>query len=167
MMSEKDVWPDKGQMTGASFARMDTTISCVLTRFRLRSRWSLIPFYIGFRRVRRAASDISGLLKAVFLVENLRTCYTLSFWKDDWSIVEFGTYVKEHVEEANSSFARTYRQDVNRSEIWSAQFRLWAVSCYNLNWEGFDLQPLLRDQWQRRSDIARAIPIDESNDHVA
>src|SRR5262249_47589641 len=51
-------WPDSHLTTGATFARVDTKVSCVLTRFRLRSAWSLLPFYLAFRRVRRESREI-------------------------------------------------------------------------------------------------------------
>jgi hypothetical protein len=70
------------------------------------------------------------------------------------AIVDFGTRVHEHVAAAGSAFRPTYRGDLNRPEIWSAQFRLWAVSCHNLNWEGLDLQNVLGDQWGRREERA-------------
>jgi hypothetical protein len=142
-------WPDSHPTTGAAFARVDTKVSCVLTRFRLRSAWSLLPFYLAFRRVRRESRKIAGLLQALFLIEDWRTCYTLSLWMNDCAIVDFGR-VKSHITAANSAFGPTYRSDLQRSEIWSAQFRLWAVSSHNLRWEGFDLQPILGDQWERR-----------------
>ncbi len=142
-------WPDSRPFTGAAFARVDTKVSCVLTRFRLRSAWSLLPFYLAFRRVRRESRKIAGLLQALFLIEDLRTCYTLSLWMNDCAIVDFGR-VSAHITAANSAFGPTYRRDLQRSEIWSAQFRLWAVSSHNLGWEGFDLQPILGDQWERR-----------------
>jgi len=152
-------WPDEFALSGAGFARMDSTISCVLTRFRLRSCWSLIGFYLTFRRVRRAAGDVGGLLKAIFLVEDLHTCYTLSLWTDDRAIVDFGR-VRAHIDAANSAFGPAYRKDLNRPEIWSAQFRLWAVSCHNLNWEGVDLRTELADQWSRREEATRVgIPL--------
>ena len=147
-------WPDEYPSTGASFARMDTTVSCVLTRFSLRSVWSLIPFYLAFRRVRRASIQVDGLLKAVFLVENLHTCYTMSLWKNDCAIVEFGS-VHAHVTAANSAFKPNWRSDSRRAEIWSAQFRLWAVSAHNLNWEGLDMQTVLADQWHKRAYVAK------------
>jgi len=147
-------WPDDRLMSGAAFARVDTTVSCVLTRFRLNSPLSMIPFYLAFRRVRREARDIAGLMEALFLFENLRTCYTLSLWKDDWSIVEFGR-VRTHIDAANSAFSATYRGDLKRAEIWSAQFRLWAVSCHNLNWDGLDTQAALGEQWARREEVAQ------------
>lgn len=145
--------PDAPPYTGAGFARVDTTVSCVLTRFRLRSSWSLIPFYFAFRRVRKAAGSVGGLLKAVFLIEDTHTCYTLSLWSGDDAIVDFGR-LRAHVDAANSAFRPTYRQGLRRAEIWSAQFRLWAISCHNLNWEGVDLQPILGQQWERRAHVA-------------
>jgi hypothetical protein len=144
-------WPDDDPFSGAAFARVDTTISCVLTRFHLRSSWSLIPFYLAFRRVRRDARVIAGLLQASFLVENRRTCYTLSLWKDENSIMDFGS-VRSHITAANSVFSGDYGP---RPEIWSAQFRMWAVSCHNLNWKGQDWQTHLGDQWERREKVAR------------
>jgi hypothetical protein len=142
-------WPDSRPFTGASFARVDTEVSCVLTRFRLRSAWSLLPFYLAFRRVRRESRKVAGLLQALFLIEDWRTCYTLSLWINECAIVDFGR-VKSHINAANSAFGPTYRRDLQRPEIWSAQFRLWAVSSHNLGWEGFDLQPVLGDQWEKR-----------------
>lgn len=153
-------WPDDLPTTGAAFARMDTTVSCVMTRFRLRSTYSLIPFYFAFRRVRRSARDVAGLLTAVFLIEDFHTCYTMSLWKDDCAIVDFGR-VHAHTTAANSAFAPTWRNDLKRSEIWSAQFRLWAVSSHNLNWEGLDLQTALEDQWGRRAEVAAFFDEDE------
>jgi hypothetical protein len=147
-------WPDDRPSTGAGFARVDTTVSCVMTRFQLRSVWSLIPFYLAFRRVRRSSRSVSGLLKAVFLIEDLHTCYTMSLWQNDCAIVEFGS-IQAHVAAANSAFAPTWRKDLRRAEIWSAQFRLWAVSAHNLAWEGLDLQTVLADQWARRVEVAR------------
>ncbi len=135
---------------------MDSTVSCILTRFRVRSPWSIIRFYLAFRRVRHASRNIEGLLKAVFLIEDLRTCYTLSIWKDELAIVDFGS-IRAHVSAANSAFAATYRLDLRRAEIWSAQFRLSAVSCHNLNWEGLDLREVLGDQWDRRERVAQVL----------
>jgi len=140
-----DSWHDDRQLSGAAFARIDTNISCVFTRFRLRSCLSMIPFYLAFRRVRNDARKNYGLLVAAFLVENLHTCYTFSLWKEDRAIAEFGA-VRSHVAAANSAFGPTYRPDVNRAEIWSAQFRLWALSRHNLIWDGLELQTLLESQ---------------------
>lgn len=136
---------DASHVTGACYTRTDTSVSCVLTRFRLRSSWAMISFYFAFRRVRREARVIQGLLQALFLVENPRTCYTLSIWKDDRAIMDFGS-LRSHVHAANSAFSPTYRSDVKRPEIWSAQFRLCGVSPHNLFWEGFDLPSLMLHQ---------------------
>lgn len=138
-------WPADRPISGAGFERVDATVSCVLTRFRLRSAWWLPPFYFAFRRIRKEARQLGGLIRASFLIENLRTCYSLSLWTDDGAIVEFGTRVRSHVGAANRAFGRTYRRDLRRAEICSTQWRLWAVS-HNLNWDDLDLRAVLAAQ---------------------
>jgi hypothetical protein len=132
--------------SATTLARVDTEVSCILTRFRLRSAWFLIPFYRAFLRVRKDARKVDGLLQASFLIEDCRTCYTLSLWRNDQAIVEFGSRVTSHIFAANSAFGPTFRKDLQRAEIWSAQFRLWAVSCHNLNWDGLDLDSILSSE---------------------
>jgi hypothetical protein len=95
------------------------------------------------------------LLNASFLVEDLHTCYTMSLWKDDCAILEFSTRVHAHISAANSAFGPTYRADLKRAEIWSAQFRLWAVSEHNLQWEGLGMQEVLEEQ-RKHLDVVRA-----------
>lgn len=118
---------------GTGYERVDTPISCLLTRFHLRSAWSLIGFYRTYRYVRRQATSRPGLLATAFLIENARTCYTLSFWKDADAIREFNTHARAHVSAANWSFGRLVFE-AGRPELWSAQFRLSAVSPHNLSW---------------------------------
>ena len=150
--AKHNVWPVDHTISAAAFARVNTTVSCILTRFHLSSPLFLLPFYLHFRRVRRDARHIEGLLRAVFLMEDSRTCYTLSLWSNDAAIVEFGT-VKAHVYAARSAFGPTYRKDLDRAEIWSAQFRLWAISSHNLNWDGLDLQSSLRREKRQREEF--------------
>jgi len=151
MNGHSNTWSDDRPFTGAGFARVDTTVSCVLTRFELRSGWSLLPFYLGFRRVRKEAKSVRGLLQSILLIENLRTCYTMSFWKDDTAIVDFATRIRSHIEEANSSFSYVTKNEKARPEIWSAQLRVWGVSCHNLSWRGFDLRSLVADQLDNKA----------------
>jgi hypothetical protein len=146
-------WPDDQPISGAAFARVDSTVSCVLTRFRLRSCLSLVTFYLRFRHVRNEARKVRGLLQAVFLVEDPHTCYTLSLWKEDRAIAEFGP-LRSHIRAANSAFGPTYRKELSRAEIWSVQFRLWAVSSHNLNWEGLDLKQVLDEQRNRQRTVS-------------
>jgi hypothetical protein len=133
------LWPDNAPTTGASYNRVDTGVSCILTRFQVNSPLSIIRFYLAFRRVRRAATKVTGLLKTVFLVEDTHTCYTLSLWRDEWSIVNFGL-IHAHVEAARFAFPLVRGTGLGAPEIWSAQFRLWATSPHNLNWRGLDLR---------------------------
>jgi len=133
-------WPD-ARVTGASYERVDAEITCVLTRFRLRSPLGLLPCYLAFRRVRAEARRVHGLLEALFLVEDLRTCYTLSLWRDEWAILDFGTNVRSHVHAATTGISRSLWSS-GRPEIWSVQWKLWALGA-NLQWEGLDLPTIL------------------------
>ena len=135
-------WPADAPFSGAGFERVDSPVTCVLTRFRVRSLWDLFRFYRAFRRVRRDARRIPGLLHAGFLVEGPRTCYSFSLWSDEGAILEFGTFVESHVRAARHAFRATFRKDLGRPEIWSTQWQLAAAS-NNLNWEGVDLRPLI------------------------
>ena len=121
------------EANGTGYDEIESSISCVLTRFHLRSAWSLPGFYITYRAVRRQARTSGGLLATVFLIENLHTCYTLSFWSDPDAILRFNGEVRAHVSAANWSFQHI-RFAATRPELWSAQLRLSAISPWNLNW---------------------------------
>ena len=45
------------------YEKVDSNISCMLTRFELRSAWSIIRFYRFFRAIRRQSASIPGLLE--------------------------------------------------------------------------------------------------------
>lgn len=47
-------WPD-ARVTGASYERVETEVTCVLTRFRLRSPFGLLSRYRAFRRASERA----------------------------------------------------------------------------------------------------------------
>ena len=124
--------------SGAGYDRVQTSVSCVLTRFRTRSLWSTLHLYRLFRHVRRHTSEARGLMTALFLIEDLRTCYTLSLWRDEMAILEFNTKVRAHVDAANDSFAHiTFAE--GGPQLWSAQFHLTGISPCNLRWEGVDV----------------------------
>lgn len=127
---------------GTCFECVDSGVSCVLTRFKLKSVLSLPLFYLAFLRVRRHAT-VSGLLKATFLVESPRVCYTLSLWAHDSAIVQFSEHAI-HVATANWSLSHVYRRDLRRVELWSTQWRLYALS-NNLNWDGVDLRAAIAE----------------------
>lgn len=135
-------WPEGAPVSSAGFNPVDSGVTCVLTRFQLRSARDLVRFYLLYRRVRRDARRCDGLLHAGFLIENPRTFYSLTLWADDSAVLEFGTLVHSHVQIAGHAFGATFRRDVGRPEIWSTQWRLAATSD-NLNWEGVDLRSLV------------------------
>jgi hypothetical protein len=118
----------------------DSEVLCVVTRFGVRSPLDILRIFVHYRRVRRAARH-TGLLQSAFLIENVRTCYTLSIWRDLDAIGFFGTRVTEHVDAGNSVFA-WLRRTSRGPEVWSTTWRLSAASD-NLNWGSFDLRRVL------------------------
>lgn len=136
--------------TGTGYDRVDTQIACVITRFRVRSIGALWRFYRSYRRVRAHSRRVSGLLTTRFLIEDWHTCYTLSLWRDDDAILEFNGSVLAHIDAANRCF-RDLEFGPHGPQLWSAQFRLWAVSQANLRWDGVDLPSAART---RRSTLA-------------
>ena len=127
---------------GTGYDIVDTNVSCLITRFEVRSILDIFRFYLLFRRIRARSKHITGLIATVFLVENPRTCYTLSIWRDKEAILEFNTSVLDHIVAANWSIRRL-RRVASGVLLWSAQFRLSAVSQHNLNWEGVDVEQLI------------------------
>jgi hypothetical protein len=135
---------DDSPISGAGYGRVDTKVTCVMTRFQLRSFWDLVRLYRLYRHVRREARQrCSGLLHAGFLVEGPRTFYSFTLWTDEAAIVEFGTVVDAHIRAAGHGLRATFRRDIVRPEIWSTQWMLAAVS-ENLNWEGVDVRHLVK-----------------------
>ena len=145
-----DVRDLSSDLTAATYLKVETQASCLITRFRLTSIWSLLPFYLAFRRVRAESAKVPGLVKATFLVESLRVCYTLSIWQNEAAVMDFSSTIRSHIGAANTAIGRTWNRDKRRAEIWSAQFRLWAVSCHSLNWDECDLTALLSEEQLRR-----------------
>jgi hypothetical protein len=125
---------------------VDSTVVCVLTRFRLRRPWHLVQTYLGYRRMMRkmARAAPDGFLKASFLVEGPTTCYSLSLWADERAIAMFSTTIPEHVPAANRVFGRLRFLD-DGPEIWSTKWHLSRVS-NNLRWSGFDMWRTIVEQ---------------------
>lgn len=122
---------------GTGYEVVTTEVSCVITRFGLRSMWSLSRFYNWFVQIRAESRAVSGLLASIFLVENRRTCYTISVWRDAQAILEFNSTGRAHIHAANHCF-QWLKVDESGPQLWSGQFRLSAVSPHNLRWEGVD-----------------------------
>lgn len=120
---------------------VDTPVVCVITRFGLRSPLSLLPTYLDYRRVVRQAKATRspGLLRSLFVIESLRTCYSISIWENYEAIPRFGTNVPFHVTAARRIFGRVTFRHTRGPEVWSTKWRLDSVS-NNLNWEDFDLR---------------------------
>ena len=165
-MSKADASPAAGRrgtgavapITGSGYTPLESEVSCVLTRFGLRSAWSLPWMWLSYRRIRAASREVEGLLRTAFLVESARVCYVLSIWSGDAALLDFGTRVGAHVEVARRTFRRTFDAARRRPEVWSTQWRLAAVS-NNLNWQDFDLPAALDEAGRRAVDTARLDPV--------
>lgn len=129
----------------------DERLLCVLTRFRLRSIFWLPHFLFAFRSIyKEARSTVPGLVKAVFLIESPRVCYTLSMWRDECSILEFGSLVGSHAMAGNWAIKSIYRNESGRPEIWSTRWALCSPGT-NLSWAGIDWHTVLRENQNPRS----------------
>ena len=120
---------------------VDAPIVCVITRFGLRGARHLLPTRLDYRSVVQEArsSATPGLLRSAFLVEDSRTCYSLSIWESPDAIPRFGADVHSHVRAARRVFGRLAFDPDRGPELWSAKWRLVSVS-NNLNWSDFDLR---------------------------
>jgi hypothetical protein len=123
---------------------VDVPVTCVVTRFGLRSAGHLLPTYRDFRKVveEARAVDTPGLLRSAFLIENSRTCYSLSVWAGPNDIPAFGGNVPAHVDAARRVIGRLAYDQEHGLELWSTKWRLVSVS-NNLNWPDFDLRGIV------------------------
>jgi hypothetical protein len=101
---------------------------CVTTRFQLKHVWQLIPMYLTYRRMRHDLDKAPGLIRHAFLLQSPLACCTLSIWESEDALVTF-TNVPRHVHAVRR--AKRLCQD-----IWSAYWRIDAVSKYASRWEG-------------------------------
>jgi hypothetical protein len=127
---------------GTGYRRVNSTMACVITRFRMKSLFGVLGCYRHYRRIRAASRAQSGLLAALFALDGNRTCYTISIWSDDEAILRFNTQSKRHIR-AGNWLARRVEFSGGRPELWSAKFILQAVSD-NLQWNGVDTRATVR-----------------------
>lgn len=120
---------------------VDAPILCVMTRFRLRRPFDLLSTYLDYRRVVKQAHAVSipGFLMSAFLVEDLTTCLSVSFWSDRRAIAVFGSEVPVHLRAARNVLNHIDMGQDGRPELWSTKWQLVSVS-NNLKWNGWDLR---------------------------
>jgi hypothetical protein len=123
---------------------VDVPITCSITRFGLRNRRSLASSYLNYRRVLRASdkSQVDGLLRSAFLLEDMTTWYSFSIWS---GTPKFSAYVPDHIEAAREIFGHVTYDPEHGPELWSTKWRLVSVT-NNLHWNGFDLRRILADR---------------------
>lgn len=114
---------------------MSGPMMCVTTRFRLKHPWSLPSMYLAYRRMRRDLAAAPGLLRYAFTVEHPLACYTLSVWESEAALAGFAN-TRSHV------WAVRHAKHVCR-EIWSAYWRVDAVSAYASHWSSARAWPAL------------------------
>lgn len=124
-----------------SHCPVDVPVTCVITRFGLRSQISLLALLRDNRQIVRAAraQQNIGLLRSAFLIESPRVCYSLSIWSGDPAM---SASVQAHIEAANRVFGRLATSPDGTPELWSTQWRLVSTT-NNLNWGDFDLRAFL------------------------
>ncbi len=116
---------------------VDKPLYCVLTRIRLRHFWALPLAIWMYLRVRRQAHRVSQLKQSCLLIENLHTFLILSVWDGEAGFRDFGTWVTSHVAAAHWTFSNVNVRN-GKYEVWSTQWRLWAIS-NNLSWDDFEV----------------------------
>lgn len=118
-------------------------IVCVLTRFGFRSPADLGFTYRDYRKVAAEAAHAKGLLRSCFLVEDARTAYSVSIWRDASAIAWFGSDVPAHVPAGNRVLSRLRYRRGRGPELFSTRWQLVGVS-HNLNWDDLDLRGEIR-----------------------
>lgn len=108
---------------------------CITTRFQFKHMWQLIPFYLAYKRIKLDANAASGLIRYALLVQNPYVCYTFSIWKSEQAIMHFSN-TSNHIQALRSA-KRSYRA------IWSAYWRIDAVSKSANQWPGSNSWPLM------------------------
>lgn len=101
---------------------------CVTTRFRLKHFWALLPMYLTYCRMSSDLKQIPGLIRYAFLLQSPVACCTLSVWESEAALITFSN-VPSHVNAVRR--AKHWCRD-----IWSAYWRIDAISKYASQWQG-------------------------------
>lgn len=109
---------------------------CVTTRFQIKHLWALVPMYLMYRRMHHELDRAPGLIRYAFLVQSPRACCTLSVWTSEEALMAFANNpVHIHAVRRAKRWC---------SDIWSAYWRLDAVSKHANRWPGMVEWPLLQ-----------------------
>ena len=138
---------------GTGYVGVSTQVSCVITRFEVRSFWALVAMFWHYRQIVRETRALPGLLQSRFLVDGLRSFLTLSIWKDDTAILNFNLG-PAHIRAANRVL-QEIRVHQQKAVLWSAQFRLVGISDHNMQWPGMEDVDPLAEAVRRRGCITK------------
>lgn len=115
---------------------------CITTRFQLKHVWTLASMYLLYQRMRRPLRTTPGLIRYAFLIQSPTVCYTFSVWESEAAFVTFSN-VPSHLDAVR--YAKRACDD-----IWSAYWRLDAVSKHAQHWQGAPPWPPLVPHPTRR-----------------
>jgi hypothetical protein len=101
---------------------------CVTTRFQLKHFWDLLPMYLAYRRMRGDLRKAPGLIRYAFLLQSPVAFCTLSVWESENALERFAN-VSSHVHALR--YAKRQCRD-----IWSAYWRIDAISRHANQWQG-------------------------------
>jgi hypothetical protein len=106
---------------------------CLVTRIDVQRLWHLLLVVVSFRRMRREARMVRGLLDASIRLRRPRTALLISLWTGRQAMDDFESAVLEHPHQV-----RWLRQ--HRATIWSGLFELIELSRASVHeqWRGSD-----------------------------
>jgi heme-degrading monooxygenase HmoA len=100
---------------------------CVVTRVRVRRPHHLVVLAAAYRRMRKLAAGVPGLLSTATFVRPPRTIFFVSLWRDHDAMADFASAVHDH--------ARTVGWARRRgAEAWSGLFELRGASKSSDDW---------------------------------
>jgi hypothetical protein len=109
---------------------------CVTTRFRLRHPWDLARMYFAYLRMRQELRTAPGLLRHAFLIQSPVSCLTMSVWESEEAHMKFSSGAT-HVAAVRLAMRLC-------PDIWSAYWRLDALSRSANRWQGIREWPRFR-----------------------
>jgi hypothetical protein len=100
---------------------------CVVTRVRVQKLSHTLVLLRSYRRMRRLARTVPGLLQTTFALAGGRTLYFVSLWSDHEAMARFASAVHDHAQTVG--WARRHG-----AEAWSGLFELRGASRSSDGW---------------------------------
>lgn len=117
----------RSRFIGNSPTRKPLPTLCLVTRIEARSGWEVGVLILSFRRMRRQARQVAGLVEA-FMILRRPAVYIVSLWSDERAIADFATAVPSHLAMVRWTHGRKLR-------TWSALYNFVGTSPPSAPWE--------------------------------